>query len=330
MDMEKDSMMCDGPTGQYKKINITVFIIISLVSALAALALPELGFISMTVLAACVIFNTSAKAPAPVLFIPILGMIGVFLRGDVISLCIGAAIFIGSTVSGFVLLHGGDFHRGLMSFILVCFAAAAVGAAVYFSIKGITAEDIAEYMKDKVHDTLAAVTESMGQKLSLDTANLLSEQYEAIAYTAVMYAPAVIGGSVALLGVIAIRITGFIHDLTGSFAYPKEKRSAAVDRIFAVIYFTALILGSFDTGIVGACAANVMMILMIPASAAGVSAYRIMLYRRKMAGRRGIPLSLMMLIISFVIFSPIVGLMILSFTGVFAAFMKNGVSRYPR
>lgn len=326
MDSEKDCVKNENPV-QHNNARSGAYIIISLAAALAACLLPEFGFVSMAVLAACIIFNTSAKAPTLVLLIPIFGIIGVYFRGGVFALCVCAVLFCAATVAGRVLLGGGDFHRGLMSFTFVCFAAAAVGAAVYFGIKGITAEDIADYMKNAVHGIMAKLTESMGQRLSLDTAKLLTEQYEAIAYTAVVYTPSVIGCSIALLGVIALRLAGFLHDLTGCVTYPKEKRIAAVDRIFAVIYSLSLIIGSFDTGIVGACASNIMMILMIPAAAAGVSAYRIMLQNRRMAGRRGIPFSLVMLIVSFVVFSPVVGLMILSFTGIFAAFIKNSAFR---
>lgn len=322
MDMQTNNSNIGG-TAAAKKPPVLVTVVAALVAALSALIIPEFGLIAMVVLAVCTVFSASTKAHAIVQLIPVLGIGAAYFRGGAVLAVIAGALWLAALIAGTVLARGGDFHRALMTFILILSAAAAVGAAVYTRMMGISAEDIADAAKTLFHDTMADAVASLGQSLPLDTANLLIEQYEAVAYTAVMYAPAAVGCTAALLGIIAIRIAGFLHDLSGCGFYLKERRGARVDRIFAVIYLVSLFLGSFGTGVIGACAANVMLILMIPASAAGVTAYRLMLRRRREAGVRGVPFSLLMLILSFVIFSPVVGLMILAFTGIFAAFAKK-------
>ncbi len=313
-----------------KDISVVVFRIISAVSAVFALILPDLGFIAMIAMSACVIFLSSARAPFILSLIPILGLVGVYFRGDVSFLFIGAALYVSSFISGRILLSGGNFHRGLMTFTLVFGATVAAGGTVYCMINGITPADISDYMKTVVHEMMSEAVNSMGQTLPLETAKLLTEQYETVAYTAVIYIPAVAGCGIGLVGILSLRLAGFIHDLTGCDTYPKERRTAVVDRIFAVIYLAALVLGALDVSIVGVCASNVMITLMVPASAAGVAAYRSMIGHRRRIGKRGIPFSLIMLIVSFVFFSPVVGLMILAFTGVFAAFAKKSGFRDPK
>ncbi len=322
MDMQTNNSNI-GETAAAKKPPVLVTVVAAIAAALSALIIPEFGALAMAVLAVCVLFCVSAKAHVIVQLIPVLGLVGAYLRDGALMLGVAGALWLAALIAGAVLARGGDFHRALMTFTLILSAAAVIAATLYTRMNGISAEDISEAAKVLFHDTMADAVESLGQSLPLDTANLLIEQYEAVAYTAVMYAPAAVGCMAALLGVIAIRFAGLLHGLSGCTVYPAERRGARVDRIFAVIYLISLFLGSFDTGIVGACAANVMLILMIPASAAGVTAYRLMLRRRRESGVRGVPFSLLMLILSFVLFSPVVGLMILAFTGVFSAFAKS-------
>ncbi len=298
-------------------------VIISLIGAVLALIVPYLGLIAAVALAGCTAFLASSKAPLPVAFIPVLGIVGVFFISDILTLLIVAGVFLAAVISGVSIRYGGDFHRGLMTFILVSCAAAVVCAFSYMSYAKITPEMISDAVEIYVRDYMTYAIESMGDSLSLEAAETLAGQYEAIAAASVMYIPAVIGGLFGIIGLVSLRLAGFIHTLTYSDSYPIEKRIAVPDRVFAVIYIVSVIIGMGDMGVVGASLLNIMIIMTVPACAAGVSAYRILLLRRRLSGRRGLPLSLVMLIFSFVFFTPAVGLMILSLTGVFSAFGKR-------
>lgn len=316
----------DESAGKKKTPSVFMGILFSLGAALSASVLPELGIVAMVLLSACIIFITSAGFSPYVIAVSVFGLGVAYGRDGLSMLGIAGAIWLASLAAGYVIRRGGTFHRSLMTFLLAGGAAAAVGGVLFFRVYGITVADVAESVKSYVHDFIAAALESATDTLSLENAALLKEQYEAIAADAVMYIPAVIGMSVAAVGAVGLRLAGFLHTLTGCGTYPLVRRIAAADRVFAVIWLAALLLGATDSGIVGACASNIMLILMVPAAAAGVSSYRFLTARHRLMGKRGVPFSLIMLVFSFVFLSPVVGIMILALTGCFSAF---GRMRFP-
>lgn len=309
-----------------KKPGLAVIFIFALLAAVSAALMPEFGYISAIALTATLVFLVSAKTPIPVFIIPFIGIVASAMRGGFVMLGITSVFAVAAIIAGWVIQKGGDFHRALMMFTLVTLAAAVVAVAVYTKIYDISVTDISEVYSAYLNDILSVAVTSAGSKLTLENAELITEQYEAVMQTALLYSPAMLGWIIEICGIVALRLAGLFHDRTGSTLYPKHRRPAVLSRTFAVIYLVSLFVGAVSSDVVGCSAGNIMMILMIPASAAGVSSYREMIGQRKNSGKAGIPPSLMMLIAVFLFMSPAVGIIVLALTGSLSAF-KGKISR---
>ena len=310
-----------------KSPSVAAFIIIALIGLAAGALSYSLGVLMMLLYSVVTVFLASAKAPIilqalmiPAAFVPM-------YFSDAEFTYVMLTVWLCSVVGGVVIALGGDFHRSVMSFSFVGILSAVAGGTAYLEMRGITVQDVSVWMQGMLHDFLAQAIESAGDAIPLETARLLVSQYEVIAKSAVAYIPAVIGSMIVLFGIIAVWLCGFLHNITRCETYKMKLRVARVDRIFAVIWLASLLLGIVNAGVVGICASNIMLILMLPCAAAGLTEYRIMLFKRRLTGRRGLPFAVITLIIVFVFVSPVVGMMVLSLTGAFGAFTRKTVRR---
>lgn len=303
--------------------SLTALTVCSVAGAAAAILIPELGLAAVTLMIAFITYTVSARAPLPILLIPAAGVALCFVRGGAWFFAVAAAIAVGAVIAGATIGRGGDFMTALMSFTLVELALAAVLAASYMRLRGLTLQGIYNSLTVYVHDAVAGAISTLGDRLTLEEAELMTEQYEAVISSTLVYVPAVISWGIELCAIIALRLTGALHTVTGSVLYPKYRRSAAVSRVFAVIYLVSMLAGAVSSGIVGCSAGNIMLVLMLPAAAAGVSVYHEMLRAHRMRGRRGLPLPLILLAAIFVFMSPVFGTVALALTGVLASFRRR-------
>lgn len=291
--------------------------------AVAALLIPELGLAAVILMITFITYTVSVRAPLPILLIPAVGAVLCYIRGGAWLFAVTAAIAVGSVIAGAVIGKGGDFQAALMSFTLTELALAAVLAASYMKLRGLTVQAVYNRFEVYVRDAVAGAIASLGDRLTLEEAQLMTEQYEAVIESTLVYIPAVVSWGIELCAVIALRLTGVLHNVTGSVLYPKHRRSAAVSRAFAVIYLISMLMGAVSSGIVGCSAGNVMLVLMLPAAAAGVSVYREMLRTHRRSGRRGLPIPLILLAAIFIFMSPVFGTVALSLTGALASFKRK-------
>lgn len=311
--------------------SVVHLIVTALIAAASAFLMPELGFISMILHSACVIFIVSGGAAVPIQLVPVLGVMSLFFRGGYFYIAAAAAIWAASLTAGVMLRLGRSFQQALMPYILVLLSASAVGGAVFMRIRGITVSDVSEALGNIIHEMMAYAIESAGDSLPLETVYRLMEQEEAMASVAVLFIPAVFGMAVSLAGIFALRLNGLFHTLSGSELYPAVKRIATVDRAFAAVWLLSALLGVLDpVGVVGACASNIMMILLFPAVAAGLFELRVMIVARRLSGRRGLPFFVILLILSFIMMQPIVGFVILALMGTISAFTGKRGRKYEK
>ncbi|MBQ7827368.1 MAG: hypothetical protein IJ386_03800 [Clostridia bacterium] len=295
----------------------------SMISVVAAFFVPELGLLSVILFSACTVFVISSGAALPVQLIPVLGVLSLILRGGYFWMAVMAAVWMASLVAGHRLRLGKTFQQALLPYMLMLISAAAVAAALYTRKYGITADDISDAMKTLVHDMMASAIESAGDTIPLERAYLLMEQHEAVAAVAATFIPAAVGMAISLIGIIALRLAGLFHTVSGSEMYPEKNRLATVDITFTVVWILSMLIGVIDpAGVAGACASNIMMVLLFPAAAAGITECRFMIVRRRLEGRRGLPFAMFFVIISFII-TPGAGLIVLGFMGtVFSALRR--------
>ena len=293
--------------------------------ALAVSALPELGFVGAAVLSATVVYMASARANFLIMLIPFGGAALSYLRGGVIFAAVTAVVVATSIVSGLMLNRGG-FHRALMAFVFTATGLTVGAVALYTKYLNISASELREAYELFIGDMLAGVLDSAaaaGGRLSLEEAQLMINSYEELLSSMFVYAPAILAAGVGVVGVIALRVNGFLHDITGSIMYPRVRRPAFVSRPFAVVYLAAMFLGALDGGIVGLSAANVMTALLVPGAAAGFTSMKIAIKERRKSGRRGFPVTLLIVILATLGLSVGVGLTVLAVIACMDAF-KNG------
>ena len=314
----------DGNEVRPEPPSLIHLLLYSLISVAVAFAVPELGLLSVILFSACTVFVISSGAALPVQLIPVLGVLSLILRGDYFWVAVMAAVLAASLLAGHRLRLGKTFQQALLPYMLLLIAASAVAAVIYTRKNGITAADISEGMKTLVHDMMAAAIESAGDSIPLDKAYYLMEQHEAMAALAATFLPAAVGMAISLIGILSIRLAGLIHTVSGSEAYPLEKRFAIADPAFSAVWLLSMLVGVLDpAGVAGACASNVMMVLLFPAAAAGITECRFMIVRRRLEGRRGLPFAVLLLIISFITATPGVGIIILGLMGtVFPLFRR--------
>jgi len=298
---------------------------ITLLFALAAVAmsvLPELGVIGIVILVASVAYISSARAPLPVMLVPFAGAVLAYFRGGALFAGAVIALVIASAISGYILSRGG-FHRALMAFIFIMLTVSVTAVAVYTKLADVSAAELLETYKSFIHDVIANAVSTAGDKLTLEDAQFMIQQYEEILGTMFIYAPAVLAAGIGIVGVIALRLNGFLHDTTGSIMYPRARRFAIVSKPFAVIYFAAMVISVLDAGIVGLTGVNVMLSLLVPGAAAGVTSMRAAIRERRASGKRGFPFTLLLVILVTLGISVVTGIMVLATLGCIDSLKKK-------
>ncbi len=291
------------------------------IAAVSAVLVPELGLLSPVLISASVIFTISAGANFIIALIPLVGAGAAYFRGGLYVAAVCAVFVIASVISGYTLKKHG-FFRALVMYTLVVYGAAVVAIALYTKICDISAAALTDGYRAYFGQILEASISTYSKTIPAENVAALTEMYDLALEVMVLYAPVLLAWLIEICGVISIRLVGFFHNFAGSTMYPLYKRFAFGDRVFGFVFLAALILGFMDNGIVGICAVNVMLVLLVPAVCSGVSVNRRMLAERRERGMRGIPPSLLIVLIS-IFMSPIIGLAVLGFTGAVDALKKK-------
>lgn len=298
--------------------------VLAVISAAAAALTAQAGFFSIIALSAFVIYLSSAGFGVAFFAFPAAGLVLGYFYGGPLSFAAATVAAAASLCAGFVLRRGGDFHRALMTFTLLAGAAVAIGGAIYTKIYNISASDIYDAYTGYIEKAVNSAVSSSGVNLTLDNARILTDQYEAVMQSALLYLPAVCMWVIEICGLVALRINGLLHDLTGSTLYPVDRRRARVSRVFAVLFIVSLVMGSAMSGLAGSCAGNIMLSLLIPAAAAGFSSIvRNAGNRSRLSGRRGIhPVIILLIILSFIMY-PAMAMIVLALIGAVSSFRKT-------
>lgn len=295
-----------------------------LIAVLCAVLAP---FSSTLILAplfgAGVTFLFSAKVNVAVRSIPVMGVALSYLFGGIWACAIAAVLWLCAAVCGTIIRLGGDFHRALMGQTFSLLLIAVAGAAAIMYLYAITVKDIAAFVEGIFAESMSQVLQMYGQALPAETLDAMATDYAEFARLAVLYLPATAGMAAVVYGIISLLICGWFHNVTGTGSY--TRRDPVVDPVFAVIWIVSLFIGAFDGGIAGVVCSNIMMIFLLPCSAAGITSYKAEFRLRRKLGLRGIPFSLILLIAVSVLFSPLSGIMILAINGAFFAFRKKHV-----
>ena len=314
-----------------KRPSVAVTVVFALVSAVMALLISQLGLLPLTVFAAIVTYVTSAASPVIVTLIPLIGIGVTYVTDGIAVVGVALAVFAASYAAGMVIRRGGDFHRAFMAFLFTGITITVAAVAAYTRYYDISAKEIADLYYDYMKDAMETAVASASAKLPMDTAVLLSTQYEEVLRATLLGVPAITSWIIEFFGLIVIRLAGYLHTVTGCTTYPMYRRPATVSRTFAVVYFVSVFLMLTSDGLFGACATNVMLVLMVPAMAAGISSYRRAIVERRMRGMRGFPGSVVLLIFVTLAMSLLAGFIFLSLTGAFSAFGKGVHAKYgPR
>lgn len=296
-------------------------LIMALIAAASAVLMPELGLISLIALSAAVAFITSSKANFLYMLIPVLGIGGAYFRGGLYAVAICSVIALAGLFSGLALRRHG-FFRALLTYTLVVYGLAVAAVAVYTRIYDISATALLDYYRAYFAEIFEASAATYSETVPQENVAQLTEMYELTLDMLVAYASIIPAWIIELCGVAALRLVGLFHNMSGSRMYPLYKRFSYADRVFAVLFSASLLLGFIAGGVVGICAENVVLILMIPAVCAGVSSIRLTMAERRIRGMRGLPISLVIVLVS-VFISPVTGLLVLGFTGALDAFKKK-------
>lgn len=341
MDQTMFSDILESVSNERRKPSTAAMVFFAIVTAaiyplipLVSGVIPELAVYSSYLLVAGVllfsagcVFVASGDAPLPVFLIPFAGVGASFITGGVSTACAGLLIAVVSYIAGRILLRGGDFHRALTVSTAIVYTVAVVAIAVVTFAIDLSAKEFydmfLEYFKAAMNTAVSMAATGVNGSIPLDTVKLLTTQYDLFVRAVILCLPAVLACMIELAAVIVLRINGILHTAAGSTLYPMRKRYAKVDRIFAVLYLVSVALAFLDTGVIGICAMNVFLILMIPAICAGVTEYRRLIRERRMNGMRGLPFQVILLIIVSFALSPAAGVLVLSLTGALAPLKKK-------
>jgi len=330
VEAEKEVMMNnkenDIPSAAEKQgPSVGAFVIIALIGAASGALSYSLGVLMMLLYSVVTVFLASAKAPMllQALLVPA-GLVPLYFR-DAELTYVMLTVWLCSVVGGVVIALGGRFHVSVMAYSFTGFLSAIFGGIVYMQRNGLTVEFICGWVENTVREFMEQMLAAAGDTVPYETARLFAQQYDAIAKSAAAYIPGVVGGMIVLFATAAVILSGILHNITGCKTYRFSRRIPKVDKIYAVLWLASLLVGVIDGGIAGVCASNIMMALMIPCSVAGLTEYKVMLIKRKLMKKRGLPFAIITLIVVFIFVSPVVGVMVLSLTGAFGAFVKESV-----
>lgn len=304
------------------KASPAALILVAVVCAITAVFMPKIGFIAPIVLVAAAMFITSAGANFLILLIPFAGIAGAYFESGLYLVGLGGVMLVGAYLAGFTLKRHG-FHRALMTFTLVVYGAAVIAVAVYTKIYSITAAELSAAYKSYVGTLIENALAASAGALPAENVELIRQQYDTILELMVLYSPAFLAWIVEICGIVALLINGVCHDFTGSFAYPGYLRIAILDRVYSVIFILAFIVGSVGGGVVGMCAENVMLVLILPAACAGITYIKLNIAERRLRGRRGFPPALLIVLVVSLAMSPVMGVAALAVMGIFEAFKKR-------
>lgn len=311
----------DKQSGKARHPDTAFALVIAAVSAMAIPLTPEFGVLSLFIMAGGVMFTVSSRTNPFILLIPAAAVPFLFYRAPGFDAVTAMYVFIAAAVSGAVLRHGGRFHTALMAFIATAAVLAAASAVTVFEFGGADLADLAPAVRKRLLDFVQSVVYASPNALTEEQAATLIDMYKNLADYIVMYIPAMLGVAAGLLGALSLRLCGFIHTVAADEAYPMSRRQAVVSRTFAVLYLIAtLLFAAGGDGVVGLAAGNIVLFLSVPATAAGITAFR-----RDLAP--GATLSrfrtfFIVLSVIFVFVSPGLIVILLSLLGVFAAFGK--------
>lgn len=295
-------------------------LIIAVIAAAAAGLIPEFGIISAVLLAVGVLYTASSRGALALVLLPAVGVAAAVIRAGVIAGAFAAGIMLAAIVAGWCLRRGGDFCRALMLGTFVILAGAFAAAVWYMNSRGISVEELADHVRSLYRDAAVRAAELMKDRVGEEAALLFIGQAEATADTALLRSPAMLAVTVQIAGTVSLRLTGLLHDITGSTLYRGRKRRARVDRVFAAVYGISLVMGAAVPGAAGICSANLAISLMIPAGTAGLSVIRCLIERRKYSPKPGIPVSLIILSVCAALWYPSAAIVILTLVGAGEAF----------
>ena len=297
------------------------FLLFAAAAAVCAAILPEFGMISFVVISAAVIFCASAKANLLFFLIPLAGVGAAYFRSGIYFAALCGVLVVASFISGQTLRRHG-FFRALIMYTLVVYGAAVAGVAVYMKLHGITPADLSQSLRIYIDGILQMSINSYSNSIPAESLESIMLMYDDALDALVMYSPVILAWVIELCGIACIRIVGVCHNFTGSIHYPLYKRFAYGDKVFAYLFIASALVGTFGSGVVGACAENTMMVLLVPGVCAGIAVNRRAVTERRSKGVRGLPISLW-IIIGCVVMSPIIGLMVLGITGAVDAIKRK-------
>ena len=311
----------DGVNEKTERPGTAFLFVITLVSLAAAMLVPELGVFGVIAAAGGVMYVASSRANVFLIVLASSGMILCSLRGDGIAY-VGASAIVGcALVAGIALGLGKSFHVALMAFVASAAFMAIGGAAFVFGPGGVNLSDVPPLVEHKLLVFVQTVISASPNALTEDQATALINMYKNLSGYIVLYIPAMVGVAAGVFGVITLRLCGLIHTISGDGLYPMCRRRAVVSRTFAIFYLIATFLFvAGGDGIVGIAAGNIVIFLLVPAAAAGVTAFR----RDLAPGARLSRFRALFILLSviFVFVSPGLIVILLSLLGVFAAFGK--------
>lgn len=304
------------------KVSWSTLALFAAFCAIVAVFMPKIGLIAPIVLTATAMYITSAKANFLILMIPFAGVAGAYFEGGVYLAGLSAVMIIGAYFAGFTLRRHG-FHRALITYTLVVYGAAVVAVAVYTKVYGITTAELSDAYKGYLSSIIDNALSTSATALPAEYAELFREQYDTIIEIMVLYSPAFLAWLVEGCAIVAIILTGVCHDFTGSGAYPRYMRPARLDRIYSVLFIVSFLVGAVGTGVVSACAENVMLVLLVPSACAGVTYIRRNIAERRLMKKRGFPPALLTVLVVSLALSPVMGVLALAIMGAIDSFKKR-------
>jgi len=303
----------------------------SLITAAAVAFLPYLGVVSYPLMCAALLFLVSAKAPLWAFFPPAAGVIGLFFvlggNADPVTLAVMytvVAALLSSLAAGGVLCRkDGDFHRALTVFTAVASVTALTLVALTFRKYGVTPEALTDKCTELLLSAVERMAASEYNTLPAEELAALRENAPNMIRESLYYFPAVVAIMIEVCGVISLRVNGLIHDSVPTAYYHPARRPAKVDRMYAVLFFASIVatLAGGST-VVGITAGNVMLILLVPAVAAGVSAYRLRRMRRRAEGKPS-GIFPVLIFVGLVLYLPVLALYIPAVYGCIAGFKQK-------